>query len=123
MGADDGTPGILKSCSECVPCCSLQVLQKRAQIIGSTLRARPKAQKCEIVQQFWDFAEPHFRSSAFHPKLDQTCKLSQVCCCAQLAGSEACPERSVCCAALQVNDAVRRMQEKKNTGKIIMVVD
>eukprot|EP00891_Asterochloris_glomerata_P009055 jgi/Astpho2/9055/Aster-02714 len=76
-----------------------QVLQKRAQIIGSTLRARPKAQKCDIVQRFWDFAEPHFRSSAFHPKLDQTYKLSQV------------------------NDAIGRMQEKKNAGKIIMVVD
>ena len=63
---------------ECVSCCSLQVLQKRAQIIGSTLRARPKVQKFAIVQQFWDFAEPHFSSGAFHPKLDQTYKLSQV---------------------------------------------
>eukprot|EP00891_Asterochloris_glomerata_P009054 jgi/Astpho2/9054/Aster-02713 len=76
-----------------------QVLQKRAQIIGSTLRARPKVQKFAIVQQFWDFAELHFSSGAFHPKLDQTYKLSQV------------------------NDAVGRMQEKKNAGKIIMVVD
>ena len=112
-----------KSCSECIPCCSLQVLQKRAQIIGSTLRARPKAQKCEIVQQFWDFAEPHFKSSAFHPKLDNTYKLSQVSFCVNLAGSEACPVHSICHTALQVNDAVGRMQEKKNTGKIIMVVD
>ena len=113
----------LNSCGDGAPCCVPQVLQKRAQIIGSTLRARSKAQKCEIVQQFWDFAEPHFKSSAFHPKLDQTYKLPQVRVCAHLAGSEVCPARSICHAAVQVNDAVGRMQDKKNTGKIIMVVD
>ncbi len=76
-------------CSRCL-CCAvlvrltplvhilLQVLQKRLQIIGSTLRARPKAQKAEIVQSFWEFAEPHVAAGRIRPLLDRTYPLKEV---------------------------------------------
>ena len=56
----------------------LQLLQKRLQIIGSTLRARPKPQKAEIVQSFWKFAEPHVAAGRVRPLLDQKYPLKEV---------------------------------------------
>ena len=59
-------------------CMLLQVLQKRLQIIGSTLRARPKPQKADIVQSFWEFAEPHVAAGRIQPLLDRTYPLKEV---------------------------------------------
>ena len=56
----------------------LQVLQKRLQIIGSTLRARPKPQKAEIVQSSWKFAEAHVAAGRIRPLLDRTYPLKEV---------------------------------------------
>ena len=46
----------------------MQILTKRLRIIGSTLRARPKDQKVEIVGKFADFALEKLASGAFKPQ-------------------------------------------------------
>ncbi|MCU0448068.1 MAG: NAD(P)H-quinone oxidoreductase [Microscillaceae bacterium] len=43
------------------------VLMKRLQIIGSTLRARPLAYQISLTQEFWSFAENHFKQGTLKP--------------------------------------------------------
>ena len=74
------------------------MLTKRLKIIGSSLRARPKKQKAEIVQSFADFSEEKFASGEIKPAIDTTFPLADIV------------------------KAHEHMGAAKNKGKIIVVV-
>ena len=76
----------------------LQVLSKRLQIIGSTMRARPKDFKVRIVQEFAKFAGDSLATGEMKPIVDKKFKLSDV------------------------RQAHEYMEAKKNKGKIVLVV-
>ena len=54
----------------------MQVLVKRLQIIGSTLRARPVAQKADIVSKFSSFALAKFASGELKAQVTAQCILA-----------------------------------------------
>ena len=78
--------------------CNLQVLSKRLQIIGSTMRARPKAYKEKIVAEFTKFAGDKFATGEMKPIIDKQFKLSEA------------------------KEAHEYMEAKKNKGKIVLIV-
>ena len=58
----------------------MQVMAKRLHIIGSTLRARPRDSKVEIVSKFADFALQKFASGQFRPQVGPSqLSLSRLC--------------------------------------------
>lgn len=76
----------------------LQMLGKRLQIIGSTMRARPREYKEKIVREFSQFAGNKFETGELKPIIDKTFKLSEA------------------------KEAHQYMEAKKNKGKIVLVV-
>lgn len=74
------------------------VLSKRLQIIGSTMRARPKAYKEKIVAEFTKFAGDKFATGEMKPIIDKQFKLSEA------------------------REAHEYMEAKKNKGKIVLIV-
>lgn len=73
-------------------------LGKRLQIIGSTMRARPRQFKEKIVAEFTAFAGDKFETGEMKPIIDKQFKLSE------------CKE------------AHEYMEAKKNKGKIVLIV-
>lgn len=74
------------------------MLGKRLQVIGSTMRARPKQYKEKIVREFSEFAGSKFETGELKPIIDKTFKLSQAM------------------------EAHQYMEAKKNKGKIVLIV-
>lgn len=74
------------------------MLGKRLQVIGSTMRARPKQYKEKIVREFSEFAGSKFETGELKPIIDKTYKLSQAM------------------------EAHQYMEAKKNKGKIVLIV-
>jgi len=54
------------------------LMMKRARIIGSTLRARPIAEKTEVMRQLVEFVWPKFESGEIKPVVDTIFPISQV---------------------------------------------
>lgn len=81
-----------------LPHACMQVLSKRLQIIGSTMRARPRAFKEKIVQEFSSFAGDSLSTGKMKPLVDKKFKLSEA------------------------RQAHEYMEAKKNKGKIVLVV-
>ena len=77
--------------------CIVQVLMKRLRIIGSTLRARPRQQKVDIVNNFTDYALSKFASGQFKPQVDISFPLAEA------------------------SQAHQHMADAKNKGKIILL--
>ena len=76
----------------------LQMLGKRLQIIGSTMRARPREYKEKIVREFSQFAGDQFETGELKPIIDKTFTLSDA------------------------KEAHQYMEAKKNKGKIVLIV-
>lgn len=76
----------------------MQVLMKRLRIMGSTLRARPREQKVEIVQKFRQYALSKFESGKFKPQVDIAFPLAEA------------------------SKAHQHMADAKNKGKIILLI-
>lgn len=76
----------------------LQVIGKRLSIIGSTLRARSKPFKADLVQDFIKFAEQKFANKTFSPCIDTVFPIAEV------------------------RKAHEYMADKKNKGKIVLAV-
>ncbi|KAL3144502.1 hypothetical protein ABBQ32_004239 [Trebouxia sp. C0010 RCD-2024] len=74
------------------------MLGKRLQVIGSTMRARPRAYKENIVAEFSRFAGNKFETGELKPIIDTTFKLSEA------------------------KEAHEYMEAKKNKGKIVLIV-
>ena len=74
------------------------MLGKRLQVIGSTMRARPRTYKERIVAEFSRFAGNKFETGELKPIIDTTFKLSEA------------------------KEAHQYMEAKKNKGKIVLVV-
>ena len=72
------------------------LLSRRARLIGSTLRSRPRAEKAELVRRFRDEVLPGFESGRLRPAIDSVFP----------------PERAA--------DAIARMRENRNAGKIVI---
>jgi NADPH:quinone reductase-like Zn-dependent oxidoreductase len=72
------------------------LLQKRGRAIGSTLRARPRAEKARIVARFADEILPAFDQGRLRVSID----------------SVHAPE--------EASAAFTRMRENRNTGKILI---
>ena len=70
---------------------------KRLKIIGSTLRARPREQKEEIVKSFTKFAIGKLESGEFKPQVDTSFPLAEA------------------------SSAHEHMAAAKNKGKIILL--
>ena len=77
---------------------SSQIIGKRLSIIGSTLRARPKPQKAQLVKDFSAFALAKFADGSFKPIVDKTFPLAEA------------------------SEAHKYMESKKNKGKIILTM-
>jgi len=75
------------------------ILRKRLQITGSTLRSRTLTYKKHLTQAFWTFAEKYFQSGEIKPVLDSVYDWEQV------------------------TKAHLRMEQNLNAGKIILTVD
>ncbi len=75
------------------------LMRKRAQVIGTTLRARPLAQKTAITRAFADFALPRFADGRMKVVIDTVYPLADAA------------------------EAHRRMAANANTGKLILRVD
>lgn len=73
-----------------------KIIGKRLSIIGSTLRARPKPQKAQLVKDFSDFALGKFADGSFKPVIDRSFPLAEA------------------------RQAHEFMESKKNKGKIIL---
>ena len=76
----------------------MQILSKRLQVIGSTMRARPRAFKEKIVSEFAQFAGTKFETGELRPIIDKKFKLSEA------------------------REAHEYMERNKNKGKIVLVV-
>ncbi len=70
---------------------------KRLRIIGSTLRARPREQKVDIVGKFSQYALAKFASGEFKPQVDIALPLADA------------------------SKAHQRMADAQNKGKIILL--
>ncbi|MBM4763319.1 NAD(P)H-quinone oxidoreductase [Bacillus sp. B15-48] len=77
----------------------LQLLFKRIHFIGSTLRARSKADKIELTKKFFSFAEEKFKNGKLIPVIDQVMSWHDV------------------------NEAHQVMEANKNIGKIVLKID
>lgn len=75
------------------------LMRKRAQVIGTTLRARPLAQKVALTRAFAAFALPRFADGRLKVVLDSAYPLADAA------------------------EAHRRMGANLNTGKIVLRVD
>jgi len=82
-----------------VPMNLAMLMRKRAQVIGTTLRARSLAQKTEITRAFADFALPRFADGRMKAVIDTVYPLADAA------------------------EAHRRMAANANTGKLILTVD
>lgn len=78
---------------------SVQIISKRLQIIGSTLRARPLRQKERLIQEFAEYALPRFEDGTFKPIVDKVFKFEDVV------------------------EAHKYLEGKKNKGKIILKIE
>ena len=76
-----------------------QVLRKRLQIIGSTLRARTLGYKEDLTRDFWTFAEKHFLAGRLRPVIDSIVSWEEVV------------------------SAHNRMEQNLNAGKIVMKIE
>lgn len=75
------------------------LMRKRAQVIGTTLRNRPLAQKVALTRAFAEFALPRFADGRMKVVVDTMYPLADAA------------------------DAHRRMADNANTGKLILRVD
>ncbi|MEW6736566.1 MAG: NAD(P)H-quinone oxidoreductase [Acidobacteriota bacterium] len=75
-----------------------QILRRRLQIIGTTLRARPVAEKIELTKQFAEFALPRFIDGRLAPVIDKIWPWEQA------------------------SEAHDYMEQNRNVGKIILRV-
>ena len=100
MGVTNSSNSLAQVCTAvCLPVTvCLQMLGKRLQIIGSTMRARPKEYKEKIVREFAQFAGNKFETGELKPIIDKTFKLSEA------------------------KEAHQYMEAKKNKGKIVLIV-
>jgi putative PIG3 family NAD(P)H quinone oxidoreductase len=73
-----------------------QVLSRRLQIIGSTLRSRSLEEKIELTRQYADFALPRFADGRLVPVIDKVWDWQEA------------------------NEAHKYMEENKNIGKIVL---
>src|SRR6266567_3263107 len=73
-----------------------ELMHKRARLIGSTLRARPRSEKAAIVERFRREVLPAFEDGRLRVTIDSVYP----------------PERAA--------EAFRRMRENRNTGKIVI---
>lgn len=76
-----------------------QVLVKRLKIIGSTLRSRSQDYQIKLTKEFKDFAYDKIRKGTIKPVIDKVYNWQDV------------------------SEAHRRMEENKNTGKIILTIE
>lgn len=74
------------------------VMRKRLRVTGTTLRARPLADKVELTQRFLEFALDKFETGQLKPLVDRTFDLAAAA------------------------DAHRYMAENRNFGKIVLKV-
>jgi putative PIG3 family NAD(P)H quinone oxidoreductase len=74
-------------------------LQKRIQLTATTLRSRDLKYKSELIQAFWDFAEPLWSKKELQPVLDQVYKIEEV------------------------QAAHQYMENNRNQGKIVLSLD
>jgi putative PIG3 family NAD(P)H quinone oxidoreductase len=72
------------------------LMKKRARLIGSTLRSRPRSEKAALVARFRQEIVPGFASGALRPRVDSAYP----------------PERA--------SEAFERMRGNLNTGKIVI---
>ena len=72
------------------------LMRKRARLIGSTLRSRPRSEKAAIVERFRREVLPAFEDGRLRVTIDSVFP----------------PERAA--------EAFRRMRENRNTGKIVI---
>ena len=72
------------------------LMKKRARIVGSTLRARSRAEKAAIVSRFKDEILPGFASGALHVVVDAVFPVARAA------------------------EAFQRMRENRNVGKILI---
>jgi putative PIG3 family NAD(P)H quinone oxidoreductase len=73
------------------------LMSKRARLVGSTLRARPRGEKASLVTRFRQTVWPGFDAGRLGVAVDST----------------VAPER--------VGDALTRMRDNRNTGKLLIV--
>jgi tumor protein p53-inducible protein 3 len=76
-----------------------QVVSKRLQILGSTLRSRSLDEKGQLIAEFWKDAKPRFESGLYKPVVDRVYPYSEV------------------------RDAHQHMESKENIGKILLKWD
>ena len=74
------------------------VMRKRLRVTGTTLRARPLADKIELTRRFVEFAHAKFETGQLKPLVDKTFDLADVA------------------------EAHRYMAENRNFGKIVLKV-
>jgi tumor protein p53-inducible protein 3 len=75
-----------------------QIMQKRATIMGSTLRNRPLSYKIKLTESFSSYALPLFKKRMIRPVIDTVFPWEKV------------------------QEAHRYMEENRNTGKIVLRV-
>lgn len=73
-----------------------QVVSKRLQIIGSTLRSRSLDEKGKLIAEFWNDAKARFESREYKPVIDRVYPYTEV------------------------RDAHQYMESKENIGKILL---
>lgn len=76
-----------------------QVLVKRLKIIGSTLRSRPLDYQIKLTKEFKDFTYDKIRKGTIKPVIDKVYNWQDV------------------------SEAHKRMEENKNTGKIVLTIE
>jgi len=76
----------------------LNILRKRLQITGSTLRSRSASYKQALTKAFWDFSAEKFRDGTFSPIIDSVYPWEKA------------------------PDAHRRMEHNENAGKIVLEI-
>nr|WP_258567736.1 NAD(P)H-quinone oxidoreductase [Paenactinomyces guangxiensis] len=76
-----------------------QILAKRLQITGTTLRSRPLDYKIRLTKEFSSFALPRFKNGELHPVIDQIFSWTEV------------------------QKAHRYMEWNQNIGKIILTIE
>ncbi|MFK7972682.1 MAG: zinc-binding dehydrogenase, partial [Bacteroidia bacterium] len=75
-----------------------KVLRKRLRIQGTTLRSRTLAYKRDLVEAFWQFAEPRFKDERLNPVIHTIYPFEQI------------------------QSAHALMERNENVGKIVVLV-